>query len=196
MNSLKERTYDVATMYGGHYKSYAVSSVDDMDSYLREFGDDFCYQVYVRVKQIVSNRVKLLQKSNVNRSSSSSWKEGLMGNFDSVMATFQEISLHHERTKKVFVGREGVVENLVDHCFTGSGAIVLQGPSGCGKSSILAQVARLVNEREREGKQFTLVLRFLGISPCEYPVSIRTPLTPGIAFIKNCWYCVYQKLNQ
>ena len=146
MNSLKGRTSQYMKDNGGHFRSFDINSIDDMQSYLNDFGDDFCLMVCKNIQEFVSSRSQHRHPDF----------------FES--ATIKEISLHHNRAKQIFVGRESIVSKLVHHCKWGSGALVIYGNSGCGKTSILAQVAQEMQDHIVKENQ-TLVLRFLGISP-------------------------------
>ncbi len=148
MTSLKERTRAYMKENGGHFRHFEVDSIDNMQHYLNDFGDDFCLAVVKKIQDVVLCR----RKGHCRQDQV----------FD--LPILQEISQHHNHAKQLFVGREVIVSKLVDHCKSGSGAFVIYGNSGCGKTCILAQVARLMQDHIKNEDQ-TLVLRFLGISP-------------------------------
>jgi len=168
----------------GHYRRFEVPSPDDesMQIYLTEFANDFCYQVVSDIRRVVIARQN--EDSMLSRLSTGRTK-------DQYHATLNEISLHHAHAQSrynTFVGREGIVGKLVDHCFSGKGALVLTGGSGTGKTSVLSEVARKLDEAihattfhsddsissdlsgsqvsSRSSKKKPVILvRFLGISP-------------------------------
>eukprot|EP00978_Attheya_sp_CCMP212_P027546 scaffold92310_cov59-Attheya_sp.AAC.3 len=167
LENLKRASWRVVEEDQGHYRRFEVTSPDS------EVMD---------IRRAVLARQK--EDSMLSRISTGGTK-------DQYHATLNEISLHHAHAQSrynMFVGREEIVGKLVDHCFSGKGALVLTGGSGTGKTSVLSEVARKLDEAinattfhsddsitsdlsgsqvsSRSSKKKPVILvRFLGISP-------------------------------
>ena len=139
--SLKERARN------GDAKNVRVFAFDSIQegfrSYLDAFADGFCADMVESIKSAATLQVNTPPPDE----------------------DLAEVLAHHNHATSVlphFVGREQVVDDLLEHCLTGKGAVVLHAESGKGKTSVLAKVAERVRE---SAPSSVMLLRFLGTTP-------------------------------
>lgn len=153
LEQLKQKTKRFAIENNSTFHHYDVKSLDDIhiEPYLLEFANDFCLWVIKGIQQHVSSNSSIFSHDT----------EG-----DKMQTNLlREISAHHNQVNRIFVGREEIVETLLNFCIEGKGAMVLRGASGTGKTSVMAQVANKVSEKMSISRKHVVLLRFLGTTP-------------------------------